>query len=324
MATCACPRPYLPSYIIIRGSSNFIWNSKWTHGSKCLDPALCLISLLLASFGLLKNYTQRDHLPCSLSHCHGYPLELWITALRICCEKVLCLFFVTDIREGLSRWLCHSLKLQVMVFRARFASAASSVYNAFTFSSSASWAPADCTIFKIEVQLIYSVMLVSGIQQRNSVIYVSLKFFLMWIIFKVFVEFVMVLLLLYVLVFWPWGMWAVSFLIRDRICTPCIGRRSLIHGIPREISIYPFSDSFRLQVTTEYCIWFPVPCSRFLLLFCFICIDDFLRCVSSLPLCILSWSPRVGHILLCTPCTSLCQSMYCPLLLPYFYVSVRF
>ena len=35
-------------------------------------------------------------------------------------------------------------------------------------------------------------------------------FFLMWTIFKVFIEFVIILLLFYVLVFWPWGMWDLS------------------------------------------------------------------------------------------------------------------
>ena len=42
-------------------------------------------------------------------------------------------------------------------------------------------------------------------------IYCFLKdFFLMWTIFKVFIEFVTILLLFYVLVFWPWGMWDLS------------------------------------------------------------------------------------------------------------------
>ena len=38
----------------------------------------------------------------------------------------------------------------------------------------------------------------------------------MWTIFKVFIEFVTVLLLSYGLVFWPRGMWNLSSLIRDR------------------------------------------------------------------------------------------------------------
>ena len=52
---------------------------------------------------------------------------------------------------------------------------------------------------------------------------VILRFF-MWIIFKVFIEFITILLLFYVLVFWPQGMWDLSSLTRDRTHTPCIGR----------------------------------------------------------------------------------------------------
>ena len=51
-----------------------------------------------------------------------------------------------------------------------------------------------------------------------------LDFFLMWAIFKVFIEFVTILLLFYVLVFWPRGTWDLSFPTRDQTCTPCIGR----------------------------------------------------------------------------------------------------
>ena len=60
-------------------------------------------------------------------------------------------------------------------------------------------------------------------------------FFLMWTIFKVFIEFVTILLLFYVLVFWPRGMWDLSSPTRDRTHTPCIGRRCLNHWIAREV-----------------------------------------------------------------------------------------
>ena len=40
-------------------------------------------------------------------------------------------------------------------------------------------------------------------------------FFLLQTIFKVFIEFVTILLLFYVLVFWPQDMWDLSFLTRD-------------------------------------------------------------------------------------------------------------
>ena len=59
-------------------------------------------------------------------------------------------------------------------------------------------------------------------------------FFLMWIIFKVFIEFATILLLFYVLVFWFQGMRDVSSSTRDRTHTPCIGRRSLNHSSARE------------------------------------------------------------------------------------------
>ena len=54
-------------------------------------------------------------------------------------------------------------------------------------------------------------------------------------IFKVFIEFVTILLLFYVLVFWRRGMWDPSSPTRDRIHTPCIGRRSPSHWTTREV-----------------------------------------------------------------------------------------
>ena len=78
--------------------------------------------------------------------------------------------------------------------------------------------------------------------------------FLTWTIFKVFIEFVTILLLFYVLVFWPcfiefvtilllfyvlvfWprGMWDFSSPTRDRTQTPCIGRWSFNHWTAREV-----------------------------------------------------------------------------------------
>ena len=60
-------------------------------------------------------------------------------------------------------------------------------------------------------------------------------FFLMWTIFKVFIEFATMLLLFYILVLWLWGMWDLSSPTRDRTRTPCIGRRSLNHWTAREV-----------------------------------------------------------------------------------------
>ena len=64
---------------------------------------------------------------------------------------------------------------------------------------------------------------------------ISFFFFLMWTIFKVFIEFVRILLLFYALVLWPRGMWDLSSLTRDRTRTPCIGRLSLNHWTAREV-----------------------------------------------------------------------------------------
>ena len=58
----------------------------------------------------------------------------------------------------------------------------------------------------------------------------------MWTIFKVFIKFVTVLLLFYVLVFWPRGMWDLSSMTRSQTCTPCIGRGGLNHWATREVA----------------------------------------------------------------------------------------
>ena len=63
-------------------------------------------------------------------------------------------------------------------------------------------------------------------------------FVLMWNFFKVFIEFVAILLLLYVLVFWPGGMWDLSSPTRDQTYTPCTGRPSPIHRTAREVPPY--------------------------------------------------------------------------------------
>ena len=42
----------------------------------------------------------------------------------------------------------------------------------------------------------------------------------MWTILKAFIEFVTILLLFDVLIFWPRDTWALSSLIRDHICAP--------------------------------------------------------------------------------------------------------
>ena len=70
-----------------------------------------------------------------------------------------------------------------------------------------------------------------------------LLFFLMWTIFKVFIELVTILLPFYVLFFWPRGMWNLSSVTRDRTRSPCIGRWNLNHWTTREV---PLALFFRL------------------------------------------------------------------------------
>ena len=59
-------------------------------------------------------------------------------------------------------------------------------------------------------------------------------FFLMWTIFKVFIECVTILLLFSVSISWPRGTWDLSSPTRDRTCTPCTERWSPNHWTARE------------------------------------------------------------------------------------------
>ena len=69
------------------------------------------------------------------------------------------------------------------------------------------------------------------------VFFFNFFFFLMWAIFKVFIEFVTILLLFYVLIFWPRGMWDLSSPTRNQTRAPCIVRQSLNHWTTREVPI---------------------------------------------------------------------------------------
>ena len=60
-------------------------------------------------------------------------------------------------------------------------------------------------------------------------------FFLMWTVFKVFIEFVTILLLFYVLVFRPRGIWDLSTPTRDGTLTHCIGRQTPNYWTTREV-----------------------------------------------------------------------------------------
>ena len=57
----------------------------------------------------------------------------------------------------------------------------------------------------------------------------------MWAIFKVFIEFVTILLLFYVLIFWPHALWDTSSAPRDGTRTRCTGRQSLSRWTAREV-----------------------------------------------------------------------------------------
>ena len=73
--------------------------------------------------------------------------------------------------------------------------------------------------------------------------------------FNVFIEFVAVLLMLYVLVCWLSGMWDLSSMTGDQACTHCIGRQSLNPWTAREVHslcLYNFST-----ITHALQPWFP-------------------------------------------------------------------
>ena len=72
---------------------------------------------------------------------------------------------------------------------------------------------------------------------RFSAVFFSFFFPLMWAIFIVFIEFVTILPLFYILVFWPQCTCDLSSPIRDRTRTPCIGRWSLNHWTTREVPL---------------------------------------------------------------------------------------
>ena len=67
--------------------------------------------------------------------------------------------------------------------------------------------------------------------------------FLMWTTFlKVSIEFVTVLFLLYSLVFWPRGMWDLSYLTRDWTHTPGTGKWSFNHWTTREVFAFDLNQ----------------------------------------------------------------------------------
>ena len=63
---------------------------------------------------------------------------------------------------------------------------------------------------------------------------------------KVFIEFVAVLLLLHLFVFWPQGMWDPSSPTRDWTCMPCLGKWNLEHWTTRKSPKICFSKCVNL------------------------------------------------------------------------------
>ena len=85
---------------------------------------------------------------------------------------------------------------------------------------------------------------------------IFLKIFFMWTIFKVFTEFVTILLLFYILVFWPQGMWDLSSLTRD--WTSCMKgevlNRWIFRQVPGEIVLFPSWNFILLIHSIEFII----------------------------------------------------------------------
>ena len=89
--------------------------------------------------------------------------------------------------------------------------------------------------------------------------------------FKVFIGFATTLPLFHVLLFWLWGMWDLSSPARDWTRAPYIQRRSLTHGMAREVPSQCF-----LKFPDELMdgIWFTLVLRKLLLLLqcsCFFC-----------------------------------------------------
>ena len=66
----------------------------------------------------------------------------------------------------------------------------------------------------------------------------------MWIIFKVFIEFVAILLLSYALVFWPQGLWDPSHPTRDQTHTPYSLNHWFTRAVPFYLLVYLFLEIF--------------------------------------------------------------------------------
>ena len=70
-----------------------------------------------------------------------------------------------------------------------------------------------------------------------KILFFFFKMFFMWTIFKVFTEFGTILFPLYVLVFWPRGMWDLSSPASNQTRSPCFGGQSLIPWTTSEVPV---------------------------------------------------------------------------------------
>ena len=88
----------------------------------------------------------------------------------------------------------------------------------------------------------------------------------MWTIFKVFIEFVTVLLLFYVLLFFFFvlgrkDMWDLSSPTGDRTHTSCVGRLSLNHRTTGEVPGNSLFFTHKRLVQMSHCGWCPCTAS---------------------------------------------------------------
>ena len=86
-----------------------------------------------------------------------------------------------------------------------------------------------------------SFILLDGVSMNK---FLQFFFFFFGTTFKVFIESVRMLLLLYVLVLWTQGIWDFSSLTSNRTHSPCIGRRSLNHWAGQGSSLLKFSETW--------------------------------------------------------------------------------
>lgn len=113
--------------------------------------------------------------------------------------------------------------------------------------------------------------------------------FLVWTIFKVFIEFFRILLMFYILVFWWRGMWDLSSQTRNQTCAPCNGGWSLKHWTSREVLNY-YCNWYFLSVENFQSLYqeinekFPEARGRILLGFCGPCGCHFEGSVYTAPL----------------------------------------